>query len=255
MSDENRTTQAADETRTTQAADSTAPGPEAPKRAPSSGGRTAGLIASSILGLFGLAILLGGLALIAIHAFARDDDGFYSTGSERLHSPGYALATDQLDFGASAGGVGIDDFNATVRVDATSTDGRPLFIGIGPSTDVAGYLDGVAHSEIADFGDGSVDYVQHDGGRPPGPPGAQSFWVADAQGSGQQRVEWDLDPGKYTAVAMNAAGGRGVDIDADAAGKISWLIWVGIGLTVIGLLMVGGTIVLIARLGRRPETA
>ena len=153
---------------TTQAADSTAPGPEAPKRAPSSGGRTAGLIASSILGLFGLAILLGGLALIAVHAFARDDDGFYSTGSERLHSPAYALATDQLDFGASAGGVGIDDFNATVRVDATSADGRPLFIGIGPSTDVAGYLDGVAHSEIADFGDGSVDYVQHGGGRPPG---------------------------------------------------------------------------------------
>ena len=54
---------------------------------------------------------------------------------------------------------------------------------------------------------------------------------------------------------MNAAGGRGVDIDADAAGKISWLIWVGIGLTVVGLLMVGATIVLIARLGRRPETA
>jgi hypothetical protein len=241
-----------DEKQTGNEADAAAPGPEVPGRAPSSGGRTAGLIASSILGLFGLAILLGGLALIAVHAFARDDDGFYSTGSERLRSAGYALATDQLDFGASAAGVGIDDLGATIRVDATSANARPLFIGIGPTADVAGYLDGVAYSEIADFGDGGVDYNQHQGGPPSGPPGAQGFWVAKAQGTGQQRVDWDVDTGNYTAVAMNAAGGRGVDIDADAAGKVSWLLWVGIGLTVIGLLLVGATIVLISRLGRSP---
>ena len=244
-----------DETEKRRTEDSTAPGPEAPGRAPSSGGRTAGLIASSILGLFGLAILIGGLALIAVHALARDDDGFYSTGSEQLHSTGYALATDQLDFGASAAGVGIDDLGATIRVEASSTDGRPLFVGLGPTTDVAGYLDGVAHSEIVDFGDGNVDYAQHQGGPPTGPPGAQSFWVAQAEGTGEQRVDWDVDTGNYTAVAMNANGGRGVDIDAKAAGKVSWFLWVGIGLTVIGLLLVGATIVLISRLGRRPETA
>jgi hypothetical protein len=244
-----------DERETTQAADSTAPGPETPGPAPSSGGRTAGLIASSILGLFGIAILIGGLALIAVHAFARDDDGFYSTGSERLHSAGYALATDQLDFGASAAGVGIDDLGATIRIDVTSANGRPLFVGIGPTKDVATYLDGVAHSEISDFGDGSVDYVQHQGGPPTGPPGAQGFWTAKAEGPGQQRVDWDVDTGNYTAVAMNAAGGRGVDVDADAGGKVSWVIWVGVGLTVIGLLMVGATIVLISRLGRRSTTA
>ena len=113
-----------DENQTTQADDSTAPGPEAPGRAPSSGGRTAGLIASSILGLFGLAILLAGLALIAVHAFARDDDGFYSTGNERFQSSAYALATDKIDLGASAAGVGIDDLGATVRLDASSADGR-----------------------------------------------------------------------------------------------------------------------------------
>ena len=244
-----------DERETTQADESTAPGQRAPGRAPSSGARTGGLIASSILGLFGLVILLGGLALLAVHAFARDDDGFYSTGSEQLQSPGYALATDQLDFGASAAGVGIDDLGATIRVEATSADPRPLFIGLGPTKEVAGYLDGVAHSEIVDFGDGKVQYAQHDGGRPAGPPGAETFWVAKAEGVGEQRVDWDVDTGNYTAVAMNANGARGVDIDADAAGKVSWLLWVGIGLTVIGVVMVGATIVLISRLGRRPEAA
>ena len=54
---------------------------------------------------------------------------------------------------------------------------------------------------------------------------------------------------------MNAGATRGVDVDVDAGGKISWLIWVGVGLTIVGVLMVGATIVLIARLGRRPETA
>jgi hypothetical protein len=244
-----------DERENRQVDESTAPGPEAPRRAPSSGGRTAGLIASSILGLFGLAILIGGLALIAVHAFARDDDGFYSTGSEQLHSAGYALATDQLDFGASAAGVEIDDLGATIRLDATSANAKPLFIGIGPTTDVVRYLDGVAYSEIVDFGDGKVKYAEHDGGRPPGPPDAEEFWVAKAQGVGEQRLDWDVGSGNYTAVAMNAAGARGVDIDADAGGKVSWLLWVGVGLTVIGLLLVGATIVLISRLGRRPETA
>jgi hypothetical protein len=244
-----------DDTQTRNEAEPATPGSEDPGRPRSSGARTGGLIASSILGLFGIAILVGGLALIAVHTFARDDDGFYSTGSERLHSAGYALATDQLDFGAAAAGVGIDDLGATIRVDATSANPRPLFIGIGPSAEVAGYLDGVAHSEIADFGDGGVDYVQHQGGRPSGPPGAQSFWVVKAEGVGQQRVDWDVQSGNYTAVAMNAAGARGVDIDADAAGKVSWLLWVGVGLTVIGVLMVGATIVLISRLGRRPTTA
>jgi hypothetical protein len=242
-----------DETQKTDGGDSTAPEPEAPGRAPSSGGRTAGLIASSILGLFGLVILLGGLALIAVHAFARDDDGFYSTGSERFHSGAYALATDEIDLGATAAGVGIDDLGATVRLDASSADGRPLFIGIGPTTDVTRYLDGVGYTEIVDFGDGKPDYAEHDGGRPSGPPASESFWVAKAEGSGPQRLDWDAQGGSYTVVAMNAGATRGVDVDVDAGGKISWLIWVGVGLTVVGVLMVGATVVLISRLSRRPE--
>ena len=52
---------------------------------------------------------------------------------------------------------------------------------------------------------------------------------------------------------MNAAGGRGVDLEVDIGAKISWLIWVGVGLTVIGLLIVGAAVFLISRLSKRPE--
>jgi hypothetical protein len=231
-------------------ADTAAQPPPAPERPASRGGRTGGIIASSVLGLFGLLILIGGLALIAVHAFARDDDGFYSTDDEQLESSGYALATDEIDFGGGVGGFGADDLSATVRIDATSVDGRPLFVGIGPTTDVAQYLDGVAHTEVVDFGDGGPDYAQHTGGRPAGPPASQDFWVAQSEGRGQQRVDWDLDNGNYTAVAMNAGATRGVAVDVDVGAKISWLIWVGVGMTVVGLLIVGGAILLISRLGR-----
>jgi hypothetical protein len=243
-----------DDTPAGRQAESGAPEPPAPERAPSSGGRTGGIIVSSIVGLFGLAILLGGLAIVALHAFARDDDGFYSTGSkEQFQSPGYALTTERIDLGAEAAGVGVDDLGATVRIDAVSASGRPLFLGIGPTADVARYLGRVAHTEVVDFGDREPDYAQHPGGRPSGPPAAQTFWVARAQGTGEQRIDWAVENGTYTAVAMNAGATRGVDIEVDAAAKVSWLIWVGIGLTVIGLLIVGSAAWLIARLGRRPE--
>jgi hypothetical protein len=228
------------------------PEPQASGRAPSSGARTGGIIVSSIVGLVGLVILLGGLAILALHAFARDDDGFYSTGKEQFRSPGYALTTERIDLGAEAAGVGADDLGATVRIDASSATGRPLFVGIGPTADVVRYLGRVAHTEVVDFGGNAPDYAQHPGGRPSGPPAGQTFWVAQAQGVGEQRLDWDVEGGTYTAVAMNAGATRGVDVEVDAAAKISWLIWVGVGLTVVGLVIVGAVVFLIARLGRRP---
>jgi hypothetical protein len=216
---------------------------------PSRGGRTVGIVLSSIVGLFGLVILIGGIALIAVHLFARDDDGFYSTNTEELRSNGYAVATDEIDLGGGSGGFSVDDLSATVRIDASSADGKPVFVGIGPTTDVDRYLDGVAHSEVTDF-DGGPQYTQHAGGAPSGLPGAQGFWVARSQGLAGQRVEWDLDNGNYTAVAMNAGGSRGVGVDVDVGAKVSWLIWVGVGLTVVGLLIVGAVVFGISRLAR-----
>ena len=70
--------------------------PPAPQRTSSNwtGGRIAGTVASSIAGLVGLALLLAGLGLIALHSFARDDDGFYTSDKEELRSAAYAITTD-----------------------------------------------------------------------------------------------------------------------------------------------------------------
>src|SRR5829696_6089284 len=60
------------------------------------GGRTGRLILSGVTGLVGFVLALGGLALVATHLFARDDDGFY-TADAQLHTSGYALTTGEVD--------------------------------------------------------------------------------------------------------------------------------------------------------------
>ena len=53
---------------------------------------------------------------------------------------------------------------------------------------------------------------------------------------------------------MNADASRGVDLDVDAGAKVSWLIWVGIGLTIIGLVITGLAGFAVSRLaGRKPS--
>ena len=50
---------------------------------------------------------------------------------------------------------------------------------------------------------------------------------------------------------MNADAARGVSVDANAGVKIDWVIWVGIGLAIIGLVLLAGGITLIVTIARR----
>ncbi len=224
-----------------------------PARTAGDGGRTAGLVLSSLAGLFGVLILLGGVALIGVHGVARDDDGYYTTETEQLTSDGYAVSTGEVDFGET-GGVDINDLAATLRIDASSTDGKSVFVGIASVDDAERYLAGVDHSVVSDLRNSGPQYDQLSGGAPKAPPAAQDFWVASSTGTGEQTAEWTPEAGKWAAVVMNADAGRDVAVDVDAGAKISWLIWVGIGLTLVGLLISGVAGFAISRLaGRKPS--
>jgi hypothetical protein len=219
------------------------------------GGRVAGMVFSSLGALIGLVMLLGGLALVAAYAFGRDDDGFFSTNDERLRTPAYALTAEGLDLGGDPADWAPSDLLGTVRVTVESAAERPVFAGIGPTDDVDGYLGRVAHSEVTDFSDGSPTYEDHRGGPPATRPGAQNFWVAQSEGPGQQRVEWDAEGGDWSVVVMNADAARGVAVEADAGVKVGWVLWVGLGLAVVGLVLLAGCVVLILRIGRRAAAA
>jgi hypothetical protein len=212
------------------------------------------MVFSSIGALIALVMLLGGLALVAAYAFGRDDDGFFSTENESLRTPAYALTAEGLDLGGDPADWAPSDLLGTVRITVESAGERPVFAGIATTDDVDGYLGNVAHSEVTDFSDGSPTYEAHRGGSPQTPPGAQNFWVAQSEGPGQQRVEWDAEGGDWSVVVMNADAARGVAVEADAGAKVGWVLWVGLGLAVVGLVLLAGCVVLILRIGRRAAT-
>ena len=214
-------------------------------------GRVGIAVAGTIAAVLGILLALGGAAVIAAFAFARDDDGFYSSGTERFETQGYAIATQNIDLGTPAD-TAPDDLLGTVRVRGEGAEAEPVFIGIGPREQVDAYLDGVSHSVLTDIDD--PEYREVAGGRPSGAPPKQGFWSAQASGSGEQTMEWDVEGGDWSVVLMNADGSRPVALDAGIAIDLDWLIWVGIGMLGFGVAIAFGGIALIVIMRREANT-
>jgi len=214
-------------------------------------GRTAIAAIGVATAIVGLLMALAGAAAIAAFAFARDDDGFYSSGTERFETQGHAIATDNIDLGSPAD-VAPDELLGTVRVRGESAGAKPVFIGIGPRDEIDAYLDGVRHSVLTDIDD--PEYREVQGGRPSGPPTKQGFWSAEASGSGEQTMEWDVEGGDWSVVFMNADGRRPVALDAGVAIDLDWLVWIGIGMLAIGVAITFGGIALIVIMRREANT-
>lgn len=193
----------------------------------------------------------GGVALWA-HETQRDDDGFFTSPDVNLVSTGHATASDGLDVTDLDSWPTDSDLFATIRLRGASVDpARPIFVGVGPETDVRTYLSGVAYDEVTDvdlnFDSDEIDvsYQPRLGDRAPGPPGDEAFWAASVEGTGEQTLEWDVEDGTWSIVVMNADGAVGVDVVMTFGARIGWLIWVAIGSLIGGaiLLAVGGLLI------------
>jgi hypothetical protein len=211
-------------------------------------GRVIGMIFASIGGLVGLALLAGGIAVLAAYAFGRDDDGYFKSDRQHLESGTYAITTEDIDLGVDEVDWAPNKILGNVRVQVEGE--KPVFVGIGPDDDVDRYLGDVAHDELIGFKGDESEFNSHRGGAPRTPPGDQDFWVAESEGSGEQTLTWDADFGRWTAVVMNADAARGVDVEADAGVKLGWAIWAGLGMFVVGLLMSVGAVIVILLIGR-----
>ena len=227
--------------------------PTAPSNAPARRGWTPGRVTALVLSsgalLLALVALIGGLTVVGAHLFVRDDDGFYTSGNEQLRSDSYAILTEDIDLTARAADWAPDELLGALRFRAEGSNGTPVFLGIARTSDLERYLGGVAHSEVTDF-DGEPRYDEHPGRFRATPPGNESFWAAQSEGAGEQAVQWEAEAGNWTAVAMNADASRGIAVEADAGVQIGWLIWVGLGLSVFGLLLGGAAVMLIVSIRR-----
>jgi hypothetical protein len=215
------------------------------------------IVLGSIGVLFGLALLAGGGFLLWADRTQRED-GYLTTPTERFATPTYALTRTRLEVDTNGVGWALNDSSfGKVRIRGESAGAKTLFIGIGPEAGVAKYLGTVAHANVEDidFDPFRVTYLPITGGAPQGPPTEQRFWAASASGVGTQTLTWKVRDGDWSVVLMNADGSRGVAADIDLGAKLSFLLWVGIGLLLGGVLVVGGStalIVLAARTRQRP---
>ena len=211
--------------------------------------RVLGMVFASIGGLIALALLVGGIVMLATYAFGRDDQGYFTTDRQQLESGAYAISTEDIDLGADEVDWAPDGILGNLRVQVESD--RRLFVGIGSDDDVDRYIREVAHDELIGFDGDDPEFDQHAGGAPRTPPGDQDFWVAESEGSGEQALTWDAEFGRWTLVVMNADADRGLDVEADVGVKLDWALWAGLGMSVIGLLMTVGAVIVILLIGRR----
>jgi hypothetical protein len=222
-------------------------------------GRIAAVTGGSLLGLIALGLALLGAFLLFAHAFLRDDDGFFTTPTERLASPTAAITAEELHIGGAGEGDDwvVEEFGGTIRIAATMRDSGPVFVGIARERDLDRYLAGTAHDELDRFGDRST--FERSGGalRELPAPGGQRFWVAQASGTGEQTAEWEVRSGDWAAVVMHADGRRGVDVEASGAAKADWILGIAMALLALAALLAGGSGALIwagvHRAGRAPH--
>ncbi len=200
------------------------------------------LVLGSLIALVGFGLAGAGASIGWATGTQRDADGFFTTSSERYESAGYAVTSDRIDLGEP----GPEDWwadrdLATVRIVANSAGDDDVFVGIGPEADVEAYLAGVPHDEVTsvEFRPFSADYRREnvDGTSTPAPPDLQAFWVAQASGAGNQTLTWDLEPGDWAIVVMNADATANVSADVELAGKVDYLVPLAIGLGVGGLVL------------------
>jgi Domain of unknown function (DUF4389) len=215
------------------------------------GGRVVLLIVGSIAAIFAFLTLAGGGALVAIDQTQRDDDGFLMSPSEDFSTPTYAVVSESADLDTEGAEWALDAFLGTVRVRSESE--RPVFVGIAREADVERYLGDVERDVVSDLED-EPRYEREDGGAPAGPPGDETFWAAQASGTGEQTLEWDPEDGDWQLVLMNEDASRGVSSELAIGAELDSVLWIGIGLLLVGaLLAVAAALAITAgiRRGRR----
>jgi hypothetical protein len=216
-------------------------------------GRVVALVLGLLLLVPALGLLAGGGVLLWADQSQRTGDGFLLSPTGRVSTVGYALTSDRIDLGTEADWVPVSSALGTTMVRATGS-GQDLFIGIGPSDQVASYLGDVQRAVLDDLGnDGAVIDREVAGGAPAGPPGQQTFWTEQTSGPGRQQLTWEPAGGNWTAVVMNADGSAGVSAQLRVGAELPALTGIAWGVLIGGIVLtlIAVTILLLAI--RRPK--
>ena len=76
-----------------------------PEPAPAGAGwRTLALVVGVLVLLVAAVALIGGAAIVAVHATQRDSDGYYGSGTTTLRTPTHGFVSNGLDIGSDGPG-------------------------------------------------------------------------------------------------------------------------------------------------------
>lgn len=216
---------------------------------PRPGGWTAGRVIALVGGCLLLLVSLGLGATGAVAAVAdqvvRDDAGYVMSDDETLATDTYALVSEDVTIHTDSAIVDLPEaILGDVRIEATADAGYEVFVGVGATSDVADYLEGVRQAQVVDFTDVDGDYrpvYEVSGQGPPAsPPADADVWSAQGTGTGTVTVDWEADDGDWTVVVMNVDGQADVSADVAVGATLPWLGWTAVGLLVaagMGLLL------------------
>jgi hypothetical protein len=147
------------------------------------GPRVTAVVAGAPLLLLSLGILGTGGA--GAWAATQRQDGYVNLGTNSYSTSGYAVASDRIDIGTTAGWHAVRSLIGTIRLSATAHE--PVFLGIAPTGAASRYLAGVARltvtGRVARQGGPFRSYA---GGAPPTPSAQAGIWTAQARGPGRR---------------------------------------------------------------------
>jgi hypothetical protein len=191
-------------------------------------------VALVVLGLFAT---VAGVALVVLVGA----DGSVGLAPTRLIGSGYAITLPQLDVPNLPDG-------QRVRVDVALQQGdRPMFLGIGPTTDVDAYLRDVPIDVIEQIDQpGAARTSSVAGDAQPAAPEAQAFWAITATGDAPS-ISWTAQPGEWTLVVMATPPHRPVNVTATGSVTLPILGPLGFVLLAIAIAVLGAGAWIIVR--------
>ena len=222
-----------------------------------SAGSVVSLIVGSLILLVGIGLSIGGGILVGIDTGFTDEEGFLTVPAADLERDTYAVAAEAVFEGDW---VWWYRHPTTVRIRMTGE--QPVFIGIALRADLEAYLSDVSYSEIEriDLEDyrkdrvWTTEYADHVGPNAPPLPSDETFWHASVHGEGTQTLTWEIEPGDWMLVVMNADGSRGIRATGTVGAETPWLLAVGIGLLAVGVVLAALGLALVLSVARRSRT-
>ena len=225
-------------------------------------GRIIALVFGGLILIAALGLISGGGVLLWSQTAITDNTGYMNTNAVPLSVMSYAIVQNNINIQLDNGvGMPMNQNIVSIKIAATSNNGKPIFVGIVPQQSALTYFSGVNIDRIISYNwvpgrmmrGGVPTFQTIPGSVQPTAPTNQLFWVAQASGTGTQTLTWTPTSGEYWVVIMNADGQPGVDANVQVGARVTVLGWIGWGLLFGGLFvaLIGVVIIYFGAIRRR----